>query len=100
MRDKLIEYKINDRWSVSSDKWNWILLEYSGTKRLNMTFYSSLKQLSEVLLDLKAKDSLSRLSISKGKNAPTAGLDLRLMDKITQDLIVFLQEVTHNERKL
>ena len=53
MRNKLIEHKLNDRWAVSSDRWNWILLDYQNAKKPIMSFHANLKQLSNALLDLK-----------------------------------------------
>jgi len=99
MRNKLIEYSLNERWSVSSDRWNWILLDYQYPKKPSMSFYANLKQLSDALLDLKAKDTLKRLSITESKNSPTTGLNLSLMDEITQDLELFIKGLTNNEKK-
>jgi len=98
MRNKLIEYNLNERWSVSSDRWNWILLDYQHPKKPSMSFYANLKQLGDALLDLKAKDTLTRLSIAKGKNSPTTGLNLSLMDEITQDLELFIKGLKNNEK--
>ena len=98
MRSKLVEYKLNDRWSISSDKWNWILLDYQHPKKPHMSFYANLRQLSNALLDLKAKDNLTRLSAAKSKNTPTTGLNLPLMDKITQDLELFIKGLSNNEK--
>lgn len=63
-----------------------------------MSFYSNLRQLSNALLDLKAKDTLTRLSAAKSKNTSTAGLNLPLMDKIIQDLELFIKALTNNEK--
>ena len=98
MRNKLIEYKLSDRWTVSSDKWNWILLDYQHQKKPNMYFYANLKQLSNALLDLKAKGTLTRISITNSKNSPTTGLNFSLMDEITQDLELFIKGLTNNEK--
>jgi len=98
VRNKLIKYKLNDRWAVSSDKWNWILLDYQHPKKPNMSFYANLKQLSNALLDLKAKEDLERLSITESKNSPTTGLNLSLMDEITQDLELFIKGLKNNEK--
>lgn len=84
---------------MSSDKWNWILLDYQNTKKPIMSFYSNLEQLSRALLDLKAKDTLTRLSITKSKNSPTTGLNLSLMNEITQDLELFIKGITNNEKR-
>jgi len=99
MRSKLIEHKLNDRWAVSSDNWNWILLDYQNSKKPQMSFYANLKQLSSALLDLKAKDTLTRQSIANSKNSLATGLNLPLMDKITQDLELFIKGLSDHEKK-
>ena len=63
-----------------------------------MYFYANIKQLSDALLDLKAKDALTRLSTAKSKNTPTTGLNLSLMGEITQDLELFIKGLTNNEK--
>lgn len=98
MRNKLIEYKLNDRWSISSDRWNWILLDYQNTRKPIMSFYSNLEQLSRALLDLKAKDALARPSITRGYISPPVRLNPSILDEIAQELELFLQGLINNEK--
>jgi hypothetical protein len=97
-----VNYKINSRWAISSDKYNWILTETmtpaNGKPYNKHTYYPTLKQLSNAIEDIQAKDTLTGLSITKGKNTPPGKRIKLLIDKTTQDLERFLQGVTHNEK--
>jgi hypothetical protein len=99
-----VNYKINSRWAISSDKYNWILTETmtpaNGKPYNKHTYYPTLKQLSNAIVDIQAKDTLARLSITEGKNTSPVKRIKLLIDKTTQDLESFLQEMAHNEKIL
>jgi hypothetical protein len=97
MKIKPIQYKINDRFALSSDQWNWILIEGFNTNNPIRRYYANLKQLGNALLDTVAKDTLARKSITDSKNSPTGNRTDLLMDNITQDLELFLKGVTNEK---
>ena len=97
----LERYKINDRFSIDSDKHNWMLIETITTEKSKPysrhSYYATLKQLSRSIVDRVVKDSLSRQSIAEDKNTPTIKCIELLMNKTTQDLELFLQEVVNEK---
>jgi len=94
-------YKLDNRWAISSDSHNWILTETitpaMGKPYTKNSYYGTLKQMSNAIINAVAKDSLSRQSITDSKNTPTIKRIELLMSKITQDLKLFLQEVTNEK---
>ncbi len=91
-------YKLNNRFSLSSDQWNWILIEGLNSNNPIRRYYANLKQLSQALLDIVAKDTLTSQCINEYNNTPTsARIDL-VMGNITKDLEVFLKGVVNNEK--
>ena len=94
-------YKLNNRWIVSSDKYNWILTETTipatGKPYTKNSYYGTLKQLSNAIISTVAKDSLLRQSIIKDENTPTIKHISLLMEKITKDLELFLKGVTNEK---
>ena len=94
-------YKLNNRWTISSDKYNWILTETTipatGKPYTKNSYHGTLKQISNSIINSVAKDSLSRQSTAKDKNTPTIKRIELLMNKITQDLELFLKEVTNEK---
>jgi len=86
----LKRYKINDRFSIDSDKHNWMLIETITTEKS--------KPYSRSIIDRVAKGTLSRLSVAQDKNTPSAKRINFLIDNIAKDLELFLQGVTSNEK--
>ncbi len=95
-------YKLDNRWIISSDKYNFILTETTipatGKPYTKNRYFSTLEQISDTIISAVAKDSLSRQSITRDKNTPTIKRIELLMGEITQDLTIFIQGLTNNEK--
>jgi hypothetical protein len=98
-----MNYKINNRFSLSSDSYNWILVETIttplGKKYTKNRYFGTLKQVSGELINLMAKDTLSRHSHNLNKKTPSAKPYNFLMDNIVNDLELFLKGVVANGKK-
>ena len=96
-------YKLNNRWMISSDKCNWVLTETikpaTGKPYNKNSYFGTLEQVNNAIINAVAKDSLSGQSITKEKNTPTIKRIKLLMTKITQDLELFLQEAINEKAK-
>ena len=94
-------YKLNNRWTISSDKYNWILTEtfkpVTGKPYNKNSYFGTLEQISNTIINTVAKDSLLRQSIIKDENTPTIKRINLLMEKITKDLELFLKGVTNEK---
>lgn len=94
-------YKLNNKWTISSDKHNWILTETTipatGKPYTKNSYHGTLKQISTAIINSASKDSLTSQSIAEDKNTPTIKRIGLLMNKITQDLELFLQGVTNEK---
>ncbi|MBT5286643.1 MAG: hypothetical protein HOL87_02275 [Candidatus Thioglobus sp.] len=94
-------YELNNRWTISSDKYNWILAETTipatGKPYTKKSYYGTLEQISNVIINTVAKDSLLRQSTTKDENTPTIKHISLLMEKITKDLELFLKGVTNEK---
>jgi len=51
---------IDGKFSISSDKYNWILIEKSKGKKVKHHFFSSIKQLSNFVGEYKLREFLVR----------------------------------------
>jgi len=91
-------YKINSRFSLSSDQWNWILIEGIESNNPIRRYYANLKQVSKALLDIEAKDALTNQYTTKHNNSPTSAHIGLVMGNIASHLELFLKGVTNNER--
>jgi len=92
-----VNYTINERFALSSNKHNWILIEYitpkSGKVYPRYRFYGSLEQLSRELFDTVTKDTVTRLSHDLGEKTPPTEPYKFLMDNIVRDLAEFFAKV-------
>ena len=97
-----MNYKINNRFALSSDRYNWILVETIttslGKQYTKNRYFGTLKQVSGELINLMAKDTLSRLTHDLNKKTPSAKPYNFLMDNIVRELELFLRGVTENEK--
>ena len=94
-------YKLNNRWTISSDKHNWVLTEKTipatGKPYTKNSYFGTLKQISNAIINAVAKDSLSVQSITKEKNTPTIKPINLLMENIAKDLELFLKGVINEK---
>ena len=94
-------YKLNNRWTISSDKYNWILTEKfkpaTGKPYNRNSYFGTQKQISNAIINAVAKDSLSGQSITKEKNTPTIKPINLLMENIAKDLELFLKGVINEK---
>ena len=51
---------LDDRFTISSDKYNWILIEKLSGKKVKRHYFSSIQQLSEFQGDYKLRECLVR----------------------------------------
>jgi hypothetical protein len=98
-----MKYKLDDKFSLTSDRYNWVLTELirpkTGKPYSKYAYYGNLRQLSNSLVDTRAKDTLERLSAAPYENTPAIKRINSLMDNIVQDLELFLKGLTSNEKK-
>lgn len=85
---------INNRFTLSSDNYNWILIDSKTTKE-KRRYFSNHKQLSEFIVDLKAKDFLIKGEVDLGDiNNITPTYDT-ITAKIAQDLVEYFSSITN-----
>ncbi len=86
---------------ISSDKCNWVLTETikpaAGKPYNKNSYFGTLEQVSNAIINAVAKDSLSGQSITKEKNTPTIKPINLLMENITKDLELFLKGVINEK---
>ena len=60
---------IDGKFSISSDKYNWILIEKSKGKKVKHHFFSSIKQLSNFVGEYKLREFLVKGDVDLLKNS-------------------------------
>ena len=93
-----INFKLDERFTITTDKHNWILIEGLNTHNPHRHFYPNLEFLCKGHLDIVAKDSIETISNTESENTFTGNRMDILMDTIINDLKVYVEGVT-NEQK-
>lgn len=94
MRNKLIECKINNDFSLGADNYNWILYDYRSSK-VNRRYFPSIEHLSKFIVELKAKESLLKNKECLGDlNNLTPAYDA-VTTKISQELTQYFSSITN-----
>ena len=92
-------FKLDETFTLTMDKHNWILIEGFDTDNPHRHYYSNLEFLCKGLLDIVAKDSIQALSIKESKNTFTGNRMSILMDTIINDLKLYVEGVTNEQKR-
>ena len=90
--------QLNNKFALSSDKYNWILIDKRKGRNNQNHYFSNLKHLSNFIVDLRARECWARCDIALCNNSPTTPSYHSAIDKITKDLEMYFKEITQNER--
>jgi hypothetical protein len=67
-----MKYCLDDRFTLSSNEYNWILTEKQTGKKVRRHYFTSIKQLSNFIGELKLRECLVRGEVSLcNKSSPT-----------------------------
>jgi len=89
---------LNNRFTLSSDHYNWILIDKSRCKNNQRSYFPNLKQLSSFLINVKAMECLVKCDITLCNKTSTSSSYHSVIDTIAKDLETYFKEVTNNER--
>ena len=92
-------FKLDEKFTISRDKHNWILIEGLNTCNPHRHYYSKLEFLCKGLLDIVAKDSIEALSTSESENTFTANRMDILMATIINNLKLYIEGVTNEQKR-
>jgi hypothetical protein len=91
-----MECQLNNRFALSSDKHNWILIDKNKGRNNQNRYFSNLKQLSEFIVDLRAKECWVRCDIALCDNSTTTLSYHSAIDAITKDLQAYFKKSIKN----
>jgi len=89
-----MEHLLNKRFTLSSDNYNWILID-RNTIKVKRHYFTNINQLSKFIVELKAKDCLIKGEVDLGDiNSITPTYDA-VTSKIAQDLVEYFSSITN-----
>ena len=62
-------HRLDDRFTLSSDKYNWILIDKQNGKKERRHYFANVKQLSNFIGELKLREGLDRCEVNLCKNS-------------------------------
>ena len=93
-----MKYNLNDRFILSSDSHNWILIDKNKGRNNQNNYFANLNQLSNFITETKAKECLTRCDISLCNKSATSPSYHSVVNSIVRELEVYFKEITNNER--
>ena len=92
-----MKHNLNNRFTLSSDKYNWILLEQEG-KKVKRSCFPNIKQLSRFIGELVAKESQGKVKVELGDIRTIALSYSSVIDKIVERLEVYIDSIVQDEK--
>ena len=76
-------HRLDDRFTLSSDKYNWILIDKQNGKKERRHYFANVKQLSNFIGELKLREGLDRCEVSlSNKSSLTPSYSYVIDEKI------------------
>jgi hypothetical protein len=82
-----MECQLNNKFALSSDKYNWILTDKRKGINNQNHYFSNLKQLSNFIVDLRAKECWTKCDIALCDNSTITPSYHSAIDIITNNLL-------------
>jgi hypothetical protein len=86
-----MECQLNNRFALSSNKHNWILIDKNKGRNNQNHYFPNLKQLSNFIVDLRAKECWTKCDIALCNNSTTTLSYHSAIDKISKDLELYFK---------
>lgn len=93
-----MKHHLNNRFTLSSDKYNWILLDEQEGRKVKRRYFPSIKQLSRFIGELVAKESLSKTKVGLGDIRTIVPSYSSVIDKIVERLEVYIDSIVQDEK--
>jgi len=88
-----MECQLNNRFTISSDKHNWILIDKNKGRSNQNRYFSNLKQLSEFIVDLRARECCVRCDIALCDKSTTTLSYHSAIGAIAKDLEIYFNHI-------
>ena len=89
---------LDDRFSISSDKYNLILIDKQNGKKERRHYFANVKQLSNFIGELKLREGLDRCEVSLCKNSPIIPSYSSVIEETIVKLERYIDECIHGKK--
>ena len=87
-----------NRFTISSDKYNLILIDKQNGKKERRHYFANVKQLSNFIGELKLREGLDRCEVSLCKNSPIIPSYSSVIEETIVKLERYIDECIHGKK--
>ena len=87
-----------NRFTISSDKYNLILIDKQNGKKERRHYFANVKQLSNFIGELKLREGLDRCEVNLCKNSPIIPSYSSVIEEIIVKLERYIDECIHGKK--
>jgi len=93
-----MKHNLNNRFTLSIDKYNWILLDEQEGKKVKRSFFSNIKQLSKFIGELVARESLGKAKVKLGDIHSITPSYSSVIDKTVERLEAYINSIVKDDK--
>jgi len=93
-----MKHNLNNRFTLSSDKYNWILLDEQEGKKVKRSYFPNIKQLSRFMGELVAKESQGKAKVDLGDIRTITPSYSSVIDKIVERLEAYIDTIVQDDK--
>ena len=93
-----MKHHLNNRFTLSSDKYNWILLDEQESRKVKRSYFSSIKQLSRFIGELVAKESIDKAKVELGDIRTIVPSYSSVIDTISERLESYIDSIVQDDK--
>jgi len=91
-------HHLNNRFTLSSDKENWILKDKAEGKKVSRHYFPNIKQLSRFIGELVAKESLDKSKVELGDIHSITPSYSSVIDDIVERLESYIDSIVEGDK--
>ena len=91
-------HRLDDRFTLSSDKYNLILIDKQNGKKERRHYFANVKQLSNFIGELKLREGLDRCEVNLCKNSPIIPSYSSVIEETIVKLERYIDECIHGKK--
>jgi hypothetical protein len=93
-----MKHNLNNRFTLYTNKHNWILLDEQEGKKAKRSFFSNIEQLSRFIGELVVRESLGKAKAKLGDIHSITPSYSSVIDKIVERLEAYIDSIVRDEK--
>jgi hypothetical protein len=95
-----MKHCLNDRFSISKDKYNFILIDKKNGKKESRHYFTNVKQLSNFIGELKLRECLDRCEVSLCNKSSLTPSYSSVIEEIIGELELYIDSITKKSESI